>query len=208
MNKRNITGHDVISHFNSIAKNYDIYKRRNLFFYYSILKRLIKNNVNVHGDSSILDYGCGTGEILNYLSPKIGVGYDPSIEMVKIASKKFNKKKNLKFVNSISAIKGKFDYIILSDVVEHIPDIYLELKRIKKFMSKSTKLIITFVDSTWDFFPQILERLNLKMPEGPHTRVSVKEMIKTARKVGLYVVKRPSYFLPIKVLILSRPKMG
>jgi ubiquinone/menaquinone biosynthesis C-methylase UbiE len=204
MNTRNIIGHNVTDHFNSIAKDYDTYKQRNLFFYYSTLKNSIKKIVPE--GFSVLDYGCGTGETLNFLSPKIGVGYDPSYKMVKIASQKFKENKNLKFVSSVNKIKGNFDYIILADVVEHLADPESEFRQMDRYMDKNTKLVVTFVDNSWNFIPQILEKLNLKMPEGPHKRVSVREIIEIAKKTGFNIIEKPNYFLPIKILVLSHPK--
>lgn len=209
MSSRNIIGNDVVEHFNSIAKDYDVYKKRNLFFYYSTLKNSIKKIVPE--GSSVLDYGCGTGEILDFLSPKVGVGYDPSVEMIKIASKKYKQSlakyefgKRLKFVNSTQKIRGNFDYIILTDVIEHIADPTAEFKRIYALMNKNTKFVVSFVDNTWDFIPQILEKLKLKMPEGPHKRVSIKEIIEITKKTGFSIIRKPNYFLPIKILILGR----
>lgn len=193
----------VTKHFDELAPYYDAYKHRNLFYYYSILKRNIKKIIPK--GSRVLDYGCGTGEILKFVSPTYGVGYDPSQKMVKIASNKF---KNFKFVNSTTQIKGGFDYIILADVVEHIPNLLSEFKKINKFMSKNTKLVISFVDTSWEWFPKILETLKLKMPEGPHKRISYKELLKITKMAGFNVIKKAQTFSPIKILILDHPRKG
>ena len=76
----------IKEHFDKIAEQYDYYKRKNSY-YYSLLKQLYSSLIPQ--GKTILEIGCGTGEILNYLNPKHGVGVDISLEMVKIARKKY-----------------------------------------------------------------------------------------------------------------------
>lgn len=198
---RNMNQQNVNNHFNLIAKDYDKYKRRNLFNYYSTLKRKIKNLVPA--GSSVLDYGCGTGEILNFLSPTPGVGYDPSLEMIKICKDKF---KNLRFENDLKNIKQRFDYIILVDVIEHLSDPKKELQKIIKLMNNNTKLVISFVDTSWEWFPKILEAFHLKMPEGPHKRISYNEVVEIVEKLDFEIIKKSNWFSPVKILVLVHPK--
>ena len=102
----------VLNHFNNIAKDYDYYKQKNKF-YYSNLKSLLRDLISKN--SSVLEFGCGTGDLIASLNSTSGVGYDPSVEMIKIAKKKHNK---IKFVTKLP--QNKFDYVYMSDVVEHL----------------------------------------------------------------------------------------
>ena len=183
---------EVTKHFNKIAKDYDTYKK-NHFYYtnlvkYELGKRILKG-------ARILDYGCGTGEILNFLSPSYGIGFDPSREMIKIAKKKFLGKKSLTFTDKAGEIKGNFDYIVSVDTIEHFPSPTDELKKIRKFMDKSTKFIISYGNPRWNWLISILEKIKPKTPEGPHNRISQKEVIMAARKAGLKLSKPVPFWL-------------
>lgn len=193
---------EVNRHFDKIAGKYDFYKKRNLFNYYGTLKNAVKKIVPA--GSRVFDYGSGTGEVLSFLSTSFGVGYDPSREMVKISKSKFRKNKNLKFTSSLGQISGQFDYIIMIDVFEHLPNPRKEFVKIRRFMSNKTKLVVSFVDTSWEWLPKILEFLHLKMEEGPHRRVSYNKIIKTIEKAGYILVKPAPPLARFKVVVFAK----
>ena len=192
----------VTKHFNKIAKDYDSYKK-NHAYYSSLVKYELKKRISK--GKKILDYGCGTGEILNVLSPIKGIGFDASGEMIKIAKKKFSNQKNLAFTNKIEEIKGNFDYIISVDTVEHFADPAKEFEKIKNFMDQKTKLIVSYGNPRWNWLIKILEKIAPKTPEGPHNRISQKGVIIAAEKSGLKLV-RPVPFWLIDIFTFVLPK--
>jgi SAM-dependent methyltransferase len=69
---------------------------------------------------SVLDYGCGYGELVNYLSQVENFkmtyfGYDISKEMLRQASSIFKYRQNVSFLGSLE--KQKFDFVIASGVL-------------------------------------------------------------------------------------------
>ena len=148
----------ITCHFDQIADKYDFFKRKN-WYYYTNLKLLLKKLSSKNSD--ILDYGCGTGDILNFLNPKYGFGYDRSVKMLLIAKKKYPE---LNFGKTIP--NKKFDLVIMTDVIEHFRDIKTELDTAEKHMNKNSKLIITMANPMWEWLLLVAEKLNLKMPEG------------------------------------------
>lgn len=186
----------IIRHFNQIASNYDNFKKSHNI-YFKTLKRVI--NDEIYKSANILDVGCGTGIILNFLNPERGLGIDVSPAMIKNAKKKYLNKQNLKFkVHDITkkTIIGKFDFILLSDVIEHLSNPNLCIKNIGKMMNNHTKLILTMANPVWEPILVILEKLRLKMPEGPHRRISEKELLNLLILNNLGIIKRKSY-LPL-----------
>lgn len=177
----------VTSHFDVIAPQYDLYKKKNPF-YYNAIKRKLKNLIPP--GKKILDFGCGTGKILSHLIPSEGIGYDLSTKMIQIAKRKFKSKRNLAFVTSLNQIPGTFDYILMVDVIEHLAEPRKAFESLKKFMNEDTYLIVSFVDSSWESILLILEKLNLKMPEGPHRRMKESEVIQMGEKTGFKLKNR------------------
>lgn len=172
----------VASHFDSIASQYDKYKRKNPH-YYSAIKNALRDLIPP--GKRIFDFGCGTGEILAHLSPSFGVGYDISSKMVEIARKKFKTKKNLRFVTQLNAISGPFDFLLMIDVVEHLEDPQKAIRALTELMNNESLLVLSFVDSSWEPVLWIMEKLGLKMPEGPHQRVATDRIIEIGKKEGL-----------------------
>lgn len=189
---------EVTGHFDYIAQTYEQRVTIISKLYRRLKQSLIKNIVPP--GKKILDYGCGTGEILNSLHSSHGIGYDSSTEMTKLAKSKFKK---LHFVSSLTSIRTKFDYILMLDIIEHLQNLSGELTTVKKYMGADTKLVISYVDLFWKPLLDFLEAIKLKMPEGPHKRIDVKKILNLAAKSGLKL-RRKGKSLLITYLIFER----
>lgn len=155
-------------HFDKIAENYDYFKKRN-WYYYQNLKALYKKLIP--GGKIIMEVGCGTGDLISILGAKEAVGIDISREMVRLAKKKYPA---IYFkATTIEDFKSyvSFDYIFLADVIEHLENIAGTIKCLKKFCHKDTKVIFTYANPLWEPILLLLEKMGLKMPEGPHYRI-------------------------------------
>ena len=169
----------IAGHFDKIAKEYDGYKKKN-WYYYANLKKLYRDLIPPK--SRILDIGCGTGDILVDLRPGYGLGIDISQEMIRVAQSKHKDKPNIKFLAGtveqlISFFPPEnFDYIYMADVIEHLEDVSSTVKSINRVAGFNTKVIISMANPLWEPILLILEKLKLKMTEGIHKRISLKEL--------------------------------
>ena len=93
--------------------------------------------------SSILDVGCGTGEISAYLKSKGSrtVGVDFSIEAVKKARKKGFPVLNLNVDIGLPFKDRQFDYAIAFDVLEHVFDPMGLIKEMRRVARRSIFII-------------------------------------------------------------------
>ena len=151
----------VEEHFDEVAKRYDYWKKKNAYYYENVIshvKRIIPEG------SSVLDVGCGTGEVLSAVKPKKGVGIDLSSEMVKLAEKKFPEYSFYHKAIEELDIGEKFDYIIMVDVVDHVYDVMDVFKRLHKFCHPQTQVILTTINPWWDPILMFMEKFGAKMP--------------------------------------------
>ena len=199
---------EVSKHFDRIAQDYDRYKQ-NHGYYHNALKRGLKSLIKP--EASILDWGCGTGDILAFLKPSYGVGFDISSEMVKLAERKFKKARNLSFVDSQNQISGVFNYIVMVDVIEHLTNPQETFKDLSRFASKSTRIVVCFVGPLWSPIIWILGLLKPKTPEGPHKRIDKNEVMKYFRAAGFRLLEDQSFRIfpwlpisPISVLVVEK----
>jgi ubiquinone/menaquinone biosynthesis C-methylase UbiE len=189
----------VESHFDEVAKNYDFYKRKNKY-YYDNLKGLIKSLIPQ--GKKIFEVGCGTGDLIITLKPSTGFATDLSGEMIRMAKTKYNGVKNIKF--SASWPDGKYDYIFMSDVIEHLENPSETFKKISGLMDKDTVFICTMANPVWEPVLLIAEKLGLKMPEGKHSRLGFGEIEKILGRVGLKVSRHDYRLLvPIKIPLVT-----
>lgn len=186
----------VESHFDNLAKDYDYYKKRNAFYYENIkllLSSLIPKN------KKVLEVGCGTGDLLANLKPKKGFGMDLSSRMIKIASQKH---KGIRF--STNYPKEKYEYIFMTDVIEHVENPGEVLKKISDLMGEDGVFINTMANPIWEPLLMFWEKMGWKMPEGPHKRLSFKEINYLINKSGMKVVKHDyKLLIPVKIPIIT-----
>lgn len=189
----------VETHFNVVAKDYDSYKKKNSY-YYSNLKKLLGSLIPQN--KKVFEIGCGTGNLLFSLKPKIGYGMDISSEMVAIAKSKHKSQKKLMF--STIWPSYHFDYIFMSDVIEHLEDPKVEINKISRLMNKETVFICTMANPVWEPILIFWERMGWKMPEGKHKRIEYKELKIMVENLGLKIINHDyKLLIPIKIPILT-----
>ena len=116
------------------------------------VRYLLKNNVEK--SSRILDVGCGTGELLLFLRKKGFThlyGNDISSEMLKVAQTKLNDAKY--YLGNINKIvfEEKYDYIIITEVLHHIPNLATTFNSLKSILSEQGQIIIIEPNMEWQF---------------------------------------------------------
>lgn len=117
--------------------------------HYTVFNKVIKSGLKK--DHNVLEIGCGigtiTGLLSNYLSKGNIVGVDISEVSIDIAKKRLSKMRNLELiVSDMSNFSHKllFDFVILPDVLEHIPvELHENLfQTISKITHIDSKIII------------------------------------------------------------------
>jgi SAM-dependent methyltransferase len=152
----------LVSFFDKKAKKRSKWLRRNKYYNKQIISFM---RFHIPKQSSVLEIGCGTGFLLNTLSPKKGMGIDFSEKMIEIARRKYP---HLNFLQADAhnyQLKEKYDYIIISDTIGYFEDIQAVLKNIKQNCTEKTRIIITSYNFLWEPFLKLSEVLGLKMKQ-------------------------------------------
>ena len=191
-------------HWNDQAATYDAAKQRN-DVYYRTLKESFSRAVPDDLRSRVLDIGCGTGQILASLNPREGVGIDLSPRMIEIAGRQFQDRPNLRFENLHAgelAVReiGQFDCVISSDTLEHVDDWRAVLVAMHAACRPDGLMVVSTPNPAWTFPLWVLEKLRLKMPEGPHRFVWAGQIAEQLRAMGCTVtMKKSLLMLPINL---------
>lgn len=123
-------------------------RKRNIYVIarYELVLDLIGNEIK---DKKILDVGCGDG-VLSYLLSKKGAkvtGIDNSEEAIKFAKEKCKDLENIDFLVASAyelPFKGNsFDYVVSSEVIEHLKHPGKMLSEIKRVWNQEEKVVIT-----------------------------------------------------------------
>jgi len=186
-------------HFDKVALSYDSGKEK-YSYYYTNLKKLLLGLIGKNKD--VFEFGCGTGELLHSLKLKYGYGFDISSEMVSIAKSKFKNSDNLIF--STDFPKKQFDYIFLSDVIEHLEKPLETFKKLSGLMHKDSKLVLTMANPVWEPMLMFWEKMGWKMPEGPHKRIVFEDLKDVVHSSGMKIVKHDyTLLMPVKIPVVT-----
>lgn len=189
----------VGSHFDKVAKGYDSGKQK-YSYYYDSLKKLLKKLIPQN--KKVFEFGCGTGDLLASLNPKSGFGMDISDEMVKQAKSKYKSVNIIKF--STKWPSNHFDYIFMSDVIEHLEDPKKEFEKISELMDKKSTFIITMANPVWEPILMFWEKMGWKMKEGPHLRIGYRDLEEILNQSGLTIIKHDyKLLMPINIPIVT-----
>lgn len=107
---------------------------------------------NIEKDSIVLDIGCGRGHLTSKISEKAKkvIAVDINKNYIEQAKKKYNRN-NITFIIVDATkydFKEKFDYIILSNVLEHIEDRYNFLIKIKS-LANNFLIRVPMINRSW-----------------------------------------------------------
>lgn len=147
----------------------------------------------------VVDYGCGYGSAINYLSEtgiiKEAYGFDCSQDAIAVAEKefknsgvKYNKlpgldiEKNVEYITS--KVGNKIDAIMLLDLLEHIPD----CKKTIKTLSTLTKYFIVKLPLEKSIFDNYVigkEYPGINQSNGHLREFDVNDVYYFVRKLGL-----------------------
>lgn len=192
----------IIKRFDALADKRQYWINRNRY-YYDEQKRYFRFLVSE--GLSILELGCGTGDLLNGLKPKRGVGIDFSVKMMDIAKKKYP---HLEFrLDDIEQINGwgeTFDILILADVVGHLMDIEKTLRLLQTFCRADTRIIVSYYNFLWEPVLRTGEIMGMKMPQQHQNWLSSEDICNFLSLAGFQVVKTESRLLiPQRIPLLS-----
>src|SRR6267143_2068205 len=154
----------VRSHYDALAPSRDVWYRRNYYYHDYVeqtLRRLIPEG------STVLELGCGTGNLLAALKPSRGLGLDLSAEIVSVARRNHPQ---LAFENedaeTFQIPNTTFDFVVASDLVGELEDIALMLDRVREVSHEETRLILTFHNPALEEGLRLAQRAGWAMSPG------------------------------------------
>jgi len=129
-----------------ILKNNNIHPKHRLMNYHDFFIN------NIRKDSTVLDIGCGIGAVAFDISKKASkvVAVDLDKNNLKIAREKFSAN-NIEYIYADATkynFKDKFDYIIISNVLEHIKNKISFLKKIK-LLAPEILIRVPMINRDW-----------------------------------------------------------
>ena len=158
----------IRQYFNGTAHRRLTWKHRNRFYHKSLEKYY---SFIIPAGSSVLELGCGTGDLLASVKPSTGVGIDFSGEMISIARSQYPHLvfheadiENLALEDELKLESYQFDFVILSDVLHILWDVQIALHKLRKYCHPGTRIVISNYNFLWEPVMKFGEWIRLKQP--------------------------------------------
>jgi SAM-dependent methyltransferase len=155
--------------------------------YHRLLKKYF--SFLVPPGASVLELGCGLGDLLAAVQPARGLGVDFSPAMVALARERHPELEFTVADAADFATEEKFDYILLSDLVNDLPDVQAVLERARTLAHPRTRLAVNFFNNLWRPILAVAEQLGAKAPTLPQNWLSAEDMKNLLHLAGWELVR-------------------
>ncbi len=159
-------------------------------------QRLKKIGPFVHGQ--VLDYGCGTGDLLAYCQPNSYIGYDLDEISIKTAQVKHPQHNFTVDFSSIQETRNKFDVVVMAAVIEHVESPLEVLLGLKELIAPKGIFVLTTPHPKWRQFHDFGASLGFFSKEASEEHKSFldyKAFLSLGNKLKLKVLRAERFLL-------------
>jgi SAM-dependent methyltransferase len=153
---------------------------------------------------AVLELGCGSGDLLAGLQPSLGVGVDFSPAMLQCARQKHPE---LTFVQADvhqPALDAKFDFIVLSDLVNDLWDVQVVLNLLAGNAHPGTRIIINTYSRLWELPLKIAQHAGWATANLPQNWLTPEDIANLLRLAGFERTRAwQEVLLPLPVWFLT-----
>jgi len=188
-------------YFDSIAMNRSRERSHHSYYCNDITRTC---NYFSHEKNSVLEIGCGTGELIHEIKGSRKVGIDFSEKMIEVAKSKYDDVEFRVMSAEDIQLDEKFDLIILSNLVGFLDDVQLVFSQLRNVCHDRTKIIVTYYNFLWEPLVKFAELTGIKR-KTPNQNWLLKHDIKNLLALSGFEVYRKAntMMFPFYVPLLS-----
>jgi SAM-dependent methyltransferase len=169
--------------------------RRQLAHYYNLL---------IPAEASVLEVGCGAGELLAQLNARRKVGVDLSSHQIEAARVRVPGAEFHVQAGEALELKGPFDCIVISDTLNLAADVQRLLEQLQAVSHADTRLFVNFQNSLWRPFLTLATWLGLKDRQPQSSWLATSDVINLLQLAGWSPVSQQGrLLLPVRLLGLE-----
>jgi SAM-dependent methyltransferase len=164
-------------------------------------------NLLIPADASVLEIGCGSGELLAQVHARRKVGIDLAPTQIDAAKRRIPEGEfhvqagELLDLGATNTDAGKFDVIIISDTLNLAADVQRLLERLHIVSHARTRLIVNFQNTLWRPLLTVAKWLGMKAPQPQNSWLASSDVLNLLRLAGWSSVCRHGRILvPFRAL--------
>jgi SAM-dependent methyltransferase len=202
-------GADSSASYAEIAASFDRYAaeedrwRKRTGGYHDLVTRIARSLIP-EGES-VLEIGCGSGDLLAALKPTRGVGVDVSGAMVASARARHPDLEFLQVAGEDLDLGESFDYIVLSDVVPYADDLLRLFTAVRRHSHARTRVVVSFHSNVWRPLLAAMAALRLRPSRPVRNWITPRDLTNLFDLAGFEIVsQRQEILLPVPLGPVSR----
>jgi SAM-dependent methyltransferase len=188
-----------------LAPQREKWQRRNRAYYRNI-ERLVR--FIVPEGASVLEIGCGLGDLLAALKPGDGLGIDQSPQLVELARQRHA---DLRFAVAdaetleAAELAGRtFDYVVISDTVGALTDVWAAFRALRRVCHGGTRVVLTYYNFLWEGLLGVGQKLGLKMPIPAQNWLGMEDLVNLLELNHFEVVRKGmAQLLPVGLPVVA-----
>lgn len=161
-------------------------------------------NLYLPPDASVLEIGCGSGELLAQLHARRRVGVDLSGSQIAAARERVPTGEFHVQAGELLTLTEKFDCIIISDTLNMAADVQTLFEQLHAVSHADTRLVINYYSSLWRPLFALAGLLGLRAPQPQYSWLStddVRNLLQLADWNPLLI--QPRILVPVRLLGLE-----
>src|SRR5436190_1428341 len=146
-------------------------------------------------DCTVLEVGCGLGDLLASLRPSFGVGMDFCPAAIHVARQVHPELEFHVCEATQIPFSGEFDYIVLSDLINDLPDVQVVFEHLRSLAHCRSRLVLQFTNQVWYPILRLAEWIGLKKPQPTQNWLSSTDVRNLLAVAGWEVVRSDTRIL-------------
>ena len=152
-------------------------------------------NLLIPPDASVLEIGCGSGQLLARIRAARKTGLDLSFRQIEAARQRVPDAEFFVQAGELVELGRQFDVIIISDTLNLAADVQHLLERLHAVSHADTRLILNFQNSLWRPFLTLARVLGLKSPQPQNSWLASSDVLNLLHLAGWSPVWRHNRIL-------------
>jgi SAM-dependent methyltransferase len=191
----------LVKYFDGLAPECERWAKRNFYYHRELSKTF---SFIVPPGHSVLEIGCGSGQLLASLKPARGLGIDISTNMVHLARQRHP---DMEFqVGDLEDLQldEKFEYVIISDLLGFLHDVQRGFQNLQRVCTPRTRIVISYYNFLWEPVLKAGERVGMKAKQPLQNWLGDADVINLLDLAGFEVIRRiHRQLLPKRIPLLS-----
>ncbi|GAF01674.1 glycosyltransferase [Saccharicrinis fermentans] len=150
---------EIKNYWDDFSEKWIKYRKKRSYYWNSISKYC---NYFIHPDCSILEVGCGQGDLLDSINGKDKTGIDFSPKMIEIGRNRYPHIQFHEMAAENITLDKKYDVIILSNIIGVLPDVESVFLQLAHVAHEKTRIIVTYYNRMWEPFIRFAEIIGVK----------------------------------------------